>query len=158
MLKITGINGFSLQAAGSDYTDRTAQGEAAAESSDQSQEKSDIQRETLDKNAFFKLLITQLKYQDPLKPMENTEFISQMAQFSSLEQMQNMNESMDQFLKVQGLSEGASLIGKNIETYATDDNEALKGKVVKVTFADGKIFAHTEEGAKINIDEIKAIS
>ena len=48
----------------------------------------------LDKDAFLKLLVTQLRHQDPLNPIEDKEFISQMAQFSSLEQMQNMGKTM----------------------------------------------------------------
>jgi flagellar basal-body rod modification protein FlgD len=47
----------------------------------------------LDKEAFLKLLVTQLRSQDPLSPMEDREFIAQMAQFSSLEQMQNLNDT-----------------------------------------------------------------
>lgn len=47
----------------------------------------------LDKDAFLQLLVTQLRNQDPLSPMEDREFISQMAQFSSLEQMQNLNDT-----------------------------------------------------------------
>ena len=48
----------------------------------------------LDKNAFMLLLVTQFKYQDPLNPMDDKEFVSQMAQFSSLEQLINLNTSM----------------------------------------------------------------
>ena len=47
------------------------------------------------KDAFLQLLVTQLRYQDPLKPMENTAFIAQLSQYSSLEQLINMNETME---------------------------------------------------------------
>ena len=50
---------------------------------------------TMGKQAFMNLLVTQLKYQDPLNPMENTEFVAQLSQFSSLEQLMNMNTNME---------------------------------------------------------------
>lgn len=111
----------------------------------------------LDKDAFFELLTTQLRYQDPLSPMDNTQFIAQMAQFSSLEQMENMNSNMNQFLKIQGLSEGASLIGKTVETIDPDTGETIKGEVKKVTFEEGSMYAYFEDGSKIDVEGISAV-
>jgi len=111
----------------------------------------------LDKDAFFKLLITQLKYQDPLTPMENTEFIAQMAQFSSLEQMANMNANLSQFLRIQALSEGASLIGRNVETVDADTGEIIRGEVVRVSFEEGSMYAYLDNDRKIDIEGITAV-
>ena len=61
----------------------------------------------LDKNAFLQLLITQMRFQDPLNPVDDKEFLAQMAQFSALEQMQNMNAT-------NAKSQAFSMIGKNI--------------------------------------------
>ncbi|MDO9573689.1 MAG: flagellar hook capping FlgD N-terminal domain-containing protein [Candidatus Contubernalis sp.] len=55
----------------------------------------------LDKNAFLQLLVTQLRYQDPLNPQDNSEFMAQMAQFTSLEQLQNLNDNMEKLVQAQ---------------------------------------------------------
>ncbi|UOE92835.1 flagellar hook assembly protein FlgD [Alkalihalobacillus sp. LMS39] len=70
------------------------------------------------KDDFLKLLITQLQNQDPLNPMEDREFIAQMAQFSSLEQMTNMSTAIQQFVKTQtsqNLVQHSELIGKKVK-------------------------------------------
>ncbi|MEJ6950219.1 flagellar hook assembly protein FlgD [Natronospora cellulosivora (SeqCode)] len=113
--------------------------------------------DTLGKDAFLQLLVTQMRYQDPLSPMDNQEFIAQMAQFSSLEQMQNMNSNMEEFLRVETLSQGAALVGKNVEIIDSDSGQAISGVVEKVAFERGEVFAYLENGLKIDTSEITGI-
>ncbi|MEW6755829.1 MAG: flagellar hook assembly protein FlgD [Candidatus Latescibacterota bacterium] len=84
---------------------------------------------SLGKDDFLRLLTVQLQYQDPLNPMDNTEFIAQMAQFSSLEQLQNMNQSLERDLGAQSELQGAfrnnlatALVGRQVEV-ATEEVE-----------------------------------
>mgnify|MGYP001089843177 FL=1 len=76
----------------------------------------------LDKDAFMLLLVTQFKYQEPLNPMEDKEFIAQLSQFSSLEQLMNLNESMTGLTDAtnsQQMINATSFIGKEVAAYGT---------------------------------------
>jgi flagellar basal-body rod modification protein FlgD len=84
----------------------------------------------LDKDDFLKILITQLQYQDPTNPMQDKEFIAQMAQFSSLEQMTNMANSFGKLSSVLNSSEAQSLLGRTVEVL--DGENAIYGKVSQV--------------------------
>jgi flagellar basal-body rod modification protein FlgD len=92
-------------------------GTTAATAATGTQSAQSSSRQTLGKDDFLKLLITQMRYQDPLSPMDNSQFLAQMAQFSSLEQMQNLNESFDQSMLIsQSLnnSSAAGFIGRHV--------------------------------------------
>lgn len=84
----------------------------------------------MDRDAFLKLLVTQLQYQDPLNPMDNTAFVAQTAQFSALEQMQNLNSTMTK-------SQAFAMIGREVDTLAynekTSTYEQISGIVEYVT-------------------------
>ena len=89
---------------------------------------------TLGKDDFLKLLITQMSHQDPTSPMENTEFIAQMAQFSSLEQITNMNQSFQQMNAVLASNQATQVLGKTVEV---DLNGAsASGVVDAVTYGE----------------------
>ncbi len=78
----------------------------AGNGSVQTQGKSDLGKED-----FLRLLTTQLSNQDPLNPMDNTAFVSQMAEFSGLEQMMNMSESISQLAVAQAVGNGTQMVG-----------------------------------------------
>ena len=69
----------------------------------------------LGKDDFLKLLITQLSHQDPTKPTDNTQMIAQMAQFSSLEQMTNMNQEFAKMNQMLVSAQGVNTIGKTVD-------------------------------------------
>lgn len=91
----------------------------------------------LGKNDFLNLLVTQLRYQDPLNPTDDKEFIAQMAQFSSLEQMQNMNGALTN-------SQAFNLIGKDVTASITDPKtlevKTVQGLVSTVKMSSGKTY------------------
>ena len=97
-----------------------------------------------DKDAFLKLLITQFQYQDPLEPVDDKEFIAQLAQFTSLEQMTNLNTSMTSmmdYMKNMNVSmvetQVLSYIGKGVTAVDSETNTAFAGRVSGVALVDG---------------------
>lgn len=118
-----------------------------------SQYTSDINRNTkreLGKEDFLNLLVTQLKYQDPLNPVEDKEFIAQMAQFSALEQMYNLNSGISSI-------KAFSLIGTQVTAEIIDDTtgklNVITGEVESVTISGSEISV-VVNGRDIPIDKI----
>ena len=91
---------------------------------------------SLDKDAFLQLLVAQMKYQDPLEPTSNTEYISQFATFSELEQMQNMSATLE-------LSRASGLVGQTVLMSVTDSQgrkTTVQGNVDYVSYEGNKAY------------------
>lgn len=127
--------------------------------------------QTLGKDDFLKILMVQLQNQDPLKPMEDKEFISQMANFSSLEQMTNMATMMEKFLNnssYDSLIKYSDLIGKQVEwsevSSTSDENgnqqlsNVSKGIVKSVSQNGQDFILELEDGKTISTKMITKVS
>ena len=95
----------------------------------------------MNKDTFLQLLVAQMKYQDPLEPTSNTEYISQYATFTQVEEIQNMAASME-------LSRASSLVGQEGMIETKDDDgvtKSVQGKVDYVTYENGKAYVSIDE-------------
>lgn len=92
---------------------------------------------TLDKDAFLKLLVTQMRLQDPTHTMEDKEFIAQLAQFSSLEQITNLSAEVRSLTLANASTQAVSLIGRTVEYLDPVSGESRTGVVESVRFVDG---------------------
>lgn len=107
-------------------------------------------KNVLGKQEFLNLLVTQLRYQDPLKPMEDKEFVAQLAQFSALEQMQNLNESFE-LLKAQ------SMIGRNVvATSPQDSAKLIEGRVDSIKIDGSKVYLKIN-GTEVLSDNVREV-
>jgi flagellar basal-body rod modification protein FlgD len=112
-----------------------------------------VASQELGKDDFLKLLLAQLANQDPTSPMENTEFIAQMAQFSSLEQMTNMSTGFTKMASMLSSSEAVSSIGRSVEIDLGDTS--LTGIVEGATRGENPQVQ--VNGMFYNMDQIKRI-
>ena len=117
-----------------------------------------IAKDSLSKEDFLKILVTQLTHQDPTQPMEDREFIAQMAQFSALEQMQNLNKEFARVADLIALSQATTLIGKTVDVAVSEGKDStgreilsiVSGRVEEVTggsspqlYIDGKYYDYS---------------
>lgn len=124
--------------------DQTASQESLAESRKSSS--------SLDKEAFLQLLVAQMKYQDPLEPTSNTEYISQLATFSSLEEMQNLNATMT-------TQQATNLVGKTVimnVTSTSGTSNVVQGKVDFVVKQNNKVYLSIDDQL-YNIDDLDKV-
>lgn len=107
---------------------------------------------SLDKEAFLQLLVAQMKYQDPLEPTSNTEYISQLATFSSLEEMQNLNSTME-------TSQATNLVGKTVivkVTSASGETTYVTGPVDYIVRENGNTYLSINNGL-YSLDDLDTV-
>ena len=115
----------------------------------------------LGKDEFLKILMTQLQNQDPMNPMEDKEFIAQMAQFSTLEQTTNMASMLEKLINTQTQNDSilkySEMIGKKVE-WKNDDAENESDIVKSIKQSEGGILLELENGAEISSDSVIKVS
>ncbi|HOX05744.1 MAG TPA: flagellar hook capping FlgD N-terminal domain-containing protein [Planctomycetota bacterium] len=104
---------------------------------------------------FLKLLVMQLKNQDPLNPLSNEDFLTQLAQFQSLEETMQTAENTKNLLLGQQLAAASALIGKDVVVTGSDGADYV-GNVEKVAVQDGKVLLIVGNTG-VSLDEIKEI-
>lgn len=116
----------------------------------------------LGQDAFIKILLTQLQHQDPLEPLQDKDFIAQMAQFSSLEQITNLNQYMKGFIDFNlsnAIVQYSNLIGQKVswEEEVGGTNISGEGIVQAISMKDGELELILEDGARISLASIISI-
>jgi flagellar basal-body rod modification protein FlgD len=103
----------------------------------------------VDYESFLKLLVAEMKNQDPTKPMESTDFVAQLATFSQVEQSVQSNSKLDQILQSTALSQAGSLIGREI----TSADGKTTGIIAEVKIKSGGVVAVLEGGKEITVGD-----
>ena len=101
----------------------------------------------VDYQSFLRLLVAQMKNQDPTKPMDSTQYVAQLATFSQVEQSVQMNAKLDQMLQASALSQAGALIGREI----TSADGKTSGTIAEVRMITGGLVAVLEGGDEIVI-------
>ena len=102
---------------------------------------------SVDYNSFLQLLVAELKNQDPTKPTDATEYVSQLASFSTVEQQIVTNSKLDAMLAAMSLNQADGLVGMQL----TSVDGETKGKIVSVTIADTGLIANLEDGTQVPV-------
>lgn len=110
----------------------------------------------LDKNAFLRLLTTQLENQDPLNPASEQEMVGTLAQFTALEQTGKLADSMDALTKTNQWSQGSTLLGRAILGLNEKGNQ-VQGTVVGLGMVEDKLILHLDNNQTVPLTGLSAV-
>lgn len=109
---------------------------------------------TVDYDTFLKLLVAEMQNQDPTQPMDSTEYISQLASFSQVEQTIQTNKRLEQILAASSIGQAGSLIGRTVTSF----DDSITGVVEKIELYDDGVIAILEGGEKVAIGSGMTVS
>ena len=121
--------------------------------------KSTVSGDSLGKEDFLKLLVAQLTHQDPTNPMNDTEFVAQLATYSSLEQQMNMNKNLEKLITATNMTTAASamsLIG-SIVGYSGEDGALNVGQVAFLDIVGGEVYLYLDDGTYIPYSTVEQV-
>jgi flagellar basal-body rod modification protein FlgD len=104
---------------------------------------------TVDYNSFLQLLIAQMQNQDPLNPTDSTQFVTQLATFSNVEQGVNTNSKLDQLLTISNLTQASTMVGHSL----TSSDGTVSGIIESVRVDSSGATAILTDGQQITIDQ-----
>lgn len=110
----------------------------------------------LGQQQFLSLLTAQLVHQNPLEPTSQEDFLGQLAQFSTLSGIEQLNYSFESMFKLQSLTQGASLVGKNVQYFSKAAGEKTTGIVDAASVEKGELVL-TINGEKVAISDISSV-
>ncbi|MEM7775359.1 MAG: flagellar hook assembly protein FlgD [Pseudomonadota bacterium] len=113
-----------------------------------------LSAETLDYQGFLQLLIAQLENQDPLNPMDSTEYVAQLASFSEVEQSIKSNDQLEELLSETRLTQASSVVGKTVTSF----DGSIQGTVTSVLIEKGESIAVLDSGNVLRLDDSVTIS
>jgi flagellar basal-body rod modification protein FlgD len=108
----------------------------------------------VDYNMFLKLLVTEMKNQDPTKPMDSTEYVAQLANFSNVEQSVQTNKKLDQILQGTTISQAGSLIGRTL----TSADGLVSGVISQIRIYDDGLIAVLADGQEVPVTSGVSVS
>ena len=119
-----------------------------------------LQSNNMGMQDFLKILLTQLNYQDPMKPMDNQQFMAQMAQFSALQQTQQLNTNIEKLITNQASLQSVGLIGRTVDIGA--NGALITGRVTSLSLSGDSpsITVTMNNGAvieNIGLDQVQAV-
>lgn len=112
----------------------------------------------LSKDAFLQLLVSQLKYQNPLNPTDGAQYMAQLAQFATLEQLEHVSKGQEEAANWQKALAGSAMVGSVVGGHSSATNTDLAGLVTGIKLTPTGTLLELQGGGELSVDEVDQVS